>query len=213
MSEEASHMIEVKNRHRTVGLALSDPRTGSDGRHIRRTDRRGHQGRASRRSDDCRIRPRPVATIFIVTFLGFVMGGYADAKELGTVSCAKVALFRPPLPGRRRFAPRCLSHSPEARLFSVPKVFPGARDLVVEVLSPSTRAYDLGDKRLAYHDAQIEEIWLVDDDNRQLFIDRKRRGRLQKSRLAARSRRPVLPASGSIAPGCGPTRCRIGWPV
>ena len=35
-------------------------------------------------------------------------------------------------------------------------------DLVVEVLSPSTRRYDLGPKRSKYESAGVSELWLVD---------------------------------------------------
>jgi Uma2 family endonuclease len=37
-------------------------------------------------------------------------------------------------------------------------------DLVVEVLSPSTRANDLGVKRELYMDSGVSELWLVDPD-------------------------------------------------
>ncbi len=37
-------------------------------------------------------------------------------------------------------------------------------DLVVEVLSPSTRANDLGVKRELYMDSGVREVWLVDPD-------------------------------------------------
>jgi Uma2 family endonuclease len=39
-------------------------------------------------------------------------------------------------------------------------------DLVVEVLSPSTRANDLGVKRDLYMRSSVHELWLVDPDAR-----------------------------------------------
>jgi Uma2 family endonuclease len=39
-------------------------------------------------------------------------------------------------------------------------------DLVVEVLSPATRANDLGVKRELYLDSGVSELWLVDPDSR-----------------------------------------------
>ena len=39
-------------------------------------------------------------------------------------------------------------------------------DLVVEVLSPSTRANDLGPKRRAYLEGGVREVWLVDPAER-----------------------------------------------
>lgn len=44
-------------------------------------------------------------------------------------------------------------------------------DLVVEVLSKSTRAYDLDEKRLWYREAQVPEIWLIDPAKRQFHVD------------------------------------------
>ena len=41
-------------------------------------------------------------------------------------------------------------------------------DLVVEVLSPSTRVNDLGPKRAAYLRAGVRELWLADPDERTL---------------------------------------------
>lgn len=38
----------------------------------------------------------------------------------------------------------------------------GAPDFIVEVLSPSTAAFDQIDKRLAYEKAGVRELWLVD---------------------------------------------------
>jgi Uma2 family endonuclease len=46
----------------------------------------------------------------------------------------------------------------------------GGPDLVVEVLSPSTRHLDEGTKRKAYAVAGVRELWLVDPDNGQVRI-------------------------------------------
>jgi len=37
----------------------------------------------------------------------------------------------------------------------------GVADLVVEILSPWTRNYDMQEKRRAYHSAGVEELWFV----------------------------------------------------
>jgi Uma2 family endonuclease len=46
----------------------------------------------------------------------------------------------------------------------------GAPVLAVEVLSPNTRAIDLGTKRLAYEEAGVPAYWLVDPDARSLAV-------------------------------------------
>jgi Uma2 family endonuclease len=47
----------------------------------------------------------------------------------------------------------------------------GPCDLVVEILSKSTRGYGLNEKRRAYRDHRISEVWLVDADNKVLIVD------------------------------------------
>ena len=55
-----------------------------------------------------------------------------------------------------------------------PLIGPGAidrvPDLVVEVLSPATRANDLGPKRRAYLDGGVSELWLVDPAARTVLV-------------------------------------------
>lgn len=57
---------------------------------------------------------------------------------------------------------------------SDPPIGPGAidvvPDLVIEVLSPSTRENDLGPKRDKYLDAGVRELWLVDPDARRVLV-------------------------------------------
>jgi Uma2 family endonuclease len=49
-----------------------------------------------------------------------------------------------------------------------PKAIEGAPDLVVEILSPSTRERDLGVKRAIYARYGVREYWLVDLDARRV---------------------------------------------
>ena len=46
----------------------------------------------------------------------------------------------------------------------------GAPNLVVEVLSPSTRAVDLGDKRWEYAAMGIGEYWAIDHERRRVLV-------------------------------------------
>jgi Uma2 family endonuclease len=52
---------------------------------------------------------------------------------------------------------------PEGAMESVP-------DLVVEVLSPATRANDLGVKRELYLDSGVQELWLADPGSRTITL-------------------------------------------
>jgi len=74
-------------------------------------------------------------------------------------------------PGPNRVAPD-ISWWSAAHLPSPPRsalqsgMRKGIPDLVVEVLSPSTRANDLGVKREIYTASGVRELWLVDPDAR-----------------------------------------------
>jgi Uma2 family endonuclease len=108
-------------------------------------------------------------------FLRLLMRYYVAAKKLGKV-LGPDSLFRP-RPGRRfgpdlffleqRRVPRPL---PRRHFETVP-------DLVLEVLSPSNRDEDLEEKRPAYREAGITEIWLVDPDEQHVLVDRRRKKR------------------------------------
>ncbi len=47
----------------------------------------------------------------------------------------------------------------------------GPMDLVIEVLSKTTRSYDLGEKRACYREAQVPEIWLIDRAKGEFHVD------------------------------------------
>jgi hypothetical protein len=56
---------------------------------------------------------------------------------------------------------RRILHPPSVPM-PLPKEFEGVPELVVEVLSPSNRRYDLRDKRLIYREAGVGEIWFIE---------------------------------------------------
>ncbi|MCL2703205.1 MAG: Uma2 family endonuclease [Defluviitaleaceae bacterium] len=55
----------------------------------------------------------------------------------------------------------------------------GAPDLVVEVLSPSTKNYDRGYKKSVYEKFGVKEYWLVNTDSRSVEVHLLRDGRLE----------------------------------
>jgi Uma2 family endonuclease len=108
----------------------------------------------------------------IAGFLRSLMNSYAEEKGLG-----------------KAFGPEDLIHLATCRKFAPDAFFLGAADvphplpekefevtpgLVIEVLSPSNRDYDLEDKRSAYREAGVREIWLVDPAEQQVIVDRRR---------------------------------------
>jgi len=97
------------------------------------------------------------------------MHGYADQKQPG--KCAWFTSNH--IAHRRKFEPDILFVRKERLELLKEKELEGAADMVVEILSPWTRDYDLREKRQVYHEARIDEIWFVDDEEQEIVIDRK----------------------------------------
>jgi len=105
----------------------------------------------------------------IFAFLLTLLRSYVFTKNLGRVFGSRTPMF---LDDDRRFEPDLIFIKTENldRLGEV--AFTGPADLVVEILSPATREYDLGDKRNAYAEAKVPEYWMIDPQANQLLIDR-----------------------------------------
>ena len=103
-----------------------------------------------------------------------LMRFYAGRKRLGSVLGPDGIIH---LASCRKFCPDLFFVRKERMPRPRPKEFEGAADLIGEVLSPSTRDYDLEDKRSAYREAGVGEIWFLDVANAQVIVDRRgRRG-------------------------------------
>jgi Uma2 family endonuclease len=115
-------------------------------------------------------------------FLRFLMRGYAGAKRLGKVLGPDSLIH---LRTCRKFAPDLYFLEQKRVPERLPKEqFEGAPDLIVEVLSPSNRRFDLEEKRPAYREAGVKEIWLVDPEEELVLVDRRRRGRYVTDTIA-----------------------------
>lgn len=104
---------------------------------------------------------------------GFIRGlarPYARARKLGVVLGPDTLVH---LATCRKFAPNAFFVRQKRVPRPRPKEFRGAPDWVMEVLS-SNRQDDLEDKRPAYREAGVEEIWFVDLENQAVIVDRKR---------------------------------------
>ncbi len=104
-------------------------------------------------------------------FLRSLMRFYAETKKLGKVWGPDALVH---LATCRRFAPDLFFIEKRRVPRPRPPQFEGAPDLALEVLSPSNRDYDLDDKRPAYREAGVHEIWLVDPNEREIIVDRRR---------------------------------------
>ncbi|MDW8065468.1 MAG: Uma2 family endonuclease [Anaerolineae bacterium] len=101
--------------------------------------------------------------IFLSALLKFHVDSHPPGRVLGGN-----ALFRV---GGRRFAPDVMVVREVERVG--PKEVKGPPDLVIEILSESTRDYDLGEKRAAYREVGIPEIWWVDLEGRVVIVERR----------------------------------------
>jgi Uma2 family endonuclease len=80
-------------------------------------------------------------------FIRALMRFYADAKGLGKVLGPDALIHLGP---GRKCAQDVFFVSRQRMPMPLPKEFEGAPDLVLEILSPSNRRYDLHEKRLIY---------------------------------------------------------------
>jgi len=108
----------------------------------------------------------------IAGFIRDLMKRYAEEKDAGEIFGPDDLIHVAP---GRRFAPDVFF----LEKLRIPdlvgeKQVEGAPDLVLEVLSPSNREYDLEEKRPAYREAGIREIWFIDPEEQEITVDRRR---------------------------------------
>lgn len=112
--------------------------------------------------------------VFLLTLLRL----YTEAYDLGKVVGGN-ALFRT---GSWQFAPDVMVIGREAQVTA--KRVEGVPLLAIEILSESTRDYDLREKRSAYREIGVPEIWWVDPEERTVIIDRRGPGYLYREEMA-----------------------------
>jgi len=100
-------------------------------------------------------------------FLYGLLRIFVDDRRLGQVLGANAVMQL----GDRRFCPD-ISFLKKAHADRVQQgQVVGPMDLAVEFLSKSTRDYDLGEKRMAYREGRVPEIWLFDPQRREFHVD------------------------------------------
>ncbi len=125
-----------------------------------------------------------------VTFILSLLNFYVTKRSLGRVWGSNAVMQQ----GHRRLCPDIsflsADHADRIRRGRVG----GPMDLVVEVISKSTRDYDLGEKRAAYREGRLPEIWFFDYEEKKCYVDvlagnRYRSRTLTRGKLSSR----VLP--------------------
>jgi Uma2 family endonuclease len=118
-----------------------------------------------------------------VSFLLTLLNVFVAGRSLGWVRGSNTVMQL----GRRRFCPDIsFLASAHGDRIQAGRVM-GPMDLVVEVISKSTRDYDLSEKRNAYHEGRIPEIWFFDAEQRRCYLD-VLEGRRYRSRSLIRGR-------------------------
>ena len=123
----------------------------------------------------------------IGNFLRGLADFYVSEKQLGEILGPDGLIH---LATCRRFCPDLFFLRAERVPAQPVEQFEGTPDALMEILSRSNRAEDLDDKRPAYREAGVEEMWFIDPDHRQVIVDRKRRKRyveevITKGRVAS----------------------------
>lgn len=115
--------------------------------------------------------------------LGSEMHIVARQNDLGWVFAAPFdVLLEDDVDGLSVVQPDLIFVSKEREHIITPANVQGAPDLVVEVLSPSSRRRDWQDKLKLYERHGVSEYWLIDPDSRMAWIMRLRDGRLAMHR-------------------------------
>jgi Uma2 family endonuclease len=112
------------------------------------------------------LAPTPIHQLVVVDLV-LRLGNFVQDHRLGRVLTSPVDI--------RLFAndvvePDIVFIPAEREALLLGKFIDGLPELVVEVLSPSTRAMDLVHKRALYARAGINEYWIVDPENQTVLI-------------------------------------------
>jgi Uma2 family endonuclease len=97
---------------------------------------------------------------YAVSKLDRFLGGYVDQRQLGVVLVAPFEVHLPKI--AQPVQPDVLFIAKERQPRSGDKIFSGAPDLVIEVISPSSVRTDRHIKLSAYERAGVTEYWIVD---------------------------------------------------
>jgi len=116
-----------------------------------------------------------------VAFFLTLLKNFVSPRDLGRVYGSNAVMQL----GPRRFCPDVsflsrdrVDHIQRGRVM-------GPVDLAVEVISNSTRDYDLGEKRQAYHVGRVPEIWMFDAGRQNCIIDFLEPGQYQTLTLSS----------------------------
>ncbi len=111
-----------------------------------------------------------------VVDLGFLMYSHVKKIDLGRIF---VAPFDVVFSDTDVVQPDLVFVSKEREGIITPANIQGAPDMLVEILSPSSRSRDWSEKRELYAQYGVQEYWIIDPVERKIWIMRLRKGALE----------------------------------
>jgi len=105
----------------------------------------------------------------VVRFLTYLLSGYVEEQGLGEVLNGPAVLRLRPGADKE---PDLFFLSRERHHAVGLTQVEGPADLVVEVTSPGTRSYDLGEKARVYWEGGVAEYWVVDPERGEVVVHR-----------------------------------------
>jgi Uma2 family endonuclease len=104
--------------------------------------------------------PNSVEHVTLFGFLGRVLGGFVELRDLGAVMGSEMFVRLPTQ--RRRRLPDILFVSTARRELFRKAHFEGAPDMILEIVSSDSDARDWRIKYLEYEAAGVREYWVID---------------------------------------------------
>ena len=123
--------------------------------------------------------------------IGFSLLKITEEFELGEVFYAPIDVY---FSEADTFQPDIIFIAKHRRHIIGDKKIEGAPDLVVEILSPTTAAYDRNQKKAIYERHGVKEYWIVDPEEKrvELYVNRSDHFHLEKEATAKGEFRSVL---------------------
>lgn len=128
----------------------------------------------------------------LVGFLTFLLRGYVEERGLGEVFNGPAVLRL--RPGADKEPDIFFLHRDRRDQVGRARV-EGPADLVIEVTSPGTRSYDLGEKAQGYREGGVAEYWGIDPERRAVTIHRPSAGLGRPELVEGRAGQPEYRAA------------------
>ena len=118
---------------------------------------------------------------FVFQFLLGLLGNYVSFYNLGTVLGSRTVVK---VDDKNGYEPDILFVSNHNKAEITKTYIDGSPDFIVEILSATTKRYDLGSKRDYYEKIGVKEYWVVDIDNKEIIKHTLTQNRFEETPIA-----------------------------